>query len=424
MNRLQGKRAHITGVGPETAHESNHRLGAPMHAHDKMPVQIWILTLSAFAIGTAEFVIAGILPRVASSLNVSEGRAGGLITAYALAIVLGGPLLTLWLARFEKRAVLLALMALFVAGNLVAAFSTSYATLLLSRVIAGLTQGPFYGIGAVVATRIAPPGLAGRAVGLMFTGLTLANVLGVPAGAWIGNTFGWHLTFGVVALSGVAALVAIVIAIAPQGAEPPISVGRQLAVFRNRGLLSGLAITILGWAGFMCFYGYIAPVAERIAGFAPADIWWVLVVVGAGLVLGNSVGGRSADSNLRLSLLWWPAAMIASLIVVGLVATQKWPFLAAAFVFGVASFANVAPMQMRVMRFGGHAPELAATANISAFNIANAIGGIVGGSIVDSHYGAAVVPFAAAAVPFLGLLFIVNEERRRHGAPGVAANPL
>lgn len=391
-----------------------------MPANDKMPVQIWILTLSAFAIGTAEFVIAGILPRVASSLNVSEGRAGGLITAYALAIVLGGPVLTLWLARFEKRAVLLALMALFVVGNLVAAFSASYGTLLLSRVIAGLTQGPFYGIGAVVATRLAPSRLAGRAVGLMFTGLTLANVLGVPAGAWIGNTFGWHLTFGVVALSGIVAAIAIATAIRSQGVEPAVSISRQIAVFRDRGLLSGLTITILDWAGFMCFYGYIAPVAERIAGFPPSDIWWVLVIVGAGLVLGNYVGGHSADSNLRLSLLWWPAAMIASLLLVGLVETQKWPFLAAAFVFGVASFANVPPMQMRVMRFGSQAPELAATANISAFNIANAVGGVVGGMVVDSHYGAAVVPFAAAVVPLLGLMFILNEDRKRRMAHEVA----
>lgn len=394
-----------------------------MHAQDRMPYQIWVLTLSAFAIGTAEFVIAGILPRVAKSLAVSDGQAGGLITAYALAIVFGGPILTLWIARFEKRRVLLTLMGVFVAGNLVAAFSDSYGTLLLSRVISGLTQGPFYGIGAVVATRLAPPRLAGRAVGLMFTGLTLANVLGVPAGAWIGNAFGWNASFAVVALAGVMAALAIALAIAPQGTERPVSVQRQLAVFRNPGLLSGLAITVFCWAGFMCFYGYIAPVAERIAGFDPADLWWVLVIVGVGLVLGNSVGGRSADANLRLSLMWSPAAMIAALLLVGLLVSQKWPFLAAAFVFGVASFSNVPPMQMRVMKFGGSAPELAATANISAFNIANAIGGILGGVVVDSHYGAALVPFAAAVVPAVGLLFILNEERRKRDRLGVAPGP-
>jgi MFS transporter, DHA1 family, inner membrane transport protein len=393
-----------------------------MFTQEKLPLQIWILTLSAFAIGTAEFVIAGILPRVAGSLQITEGRAGSLITAYALAIVFGGPLLTLWLARFEKRTVLLALMALFVLGNVLAALGTGYPILLLSRIIAGLTQGPFYGIGAVVATRLAPPGLAGRAVGQMFIGLTLANVLGVPAGAWIGNTFGWSASFGVVALLGVIASIAIAIVIRAQGAEPPTSVERQLAVFRSKGLLASLLITVLVWAGFMCFYGYIAPIAERVAGFAPSDLWWVLVIVGAGLVLGNTLGGRSADADLRLSLRWWPAAMIASLLIVGVVASWKLPFLVAAFSFGVASFANVSPMQMRVMSFGSQAPELAATANIAAFNTANAIGGFLGGYVVDSHFGAAAVPFVAAVIPFLGLAFILVEQRRvRDGAAAAGA---
>ena len=146
----------------------------------------------------------------------------------------------------------------------------------------------------------------------------------------------------------------------------------------------------------------------------------MLVIVGVGLVLGNSVGGRSADANLRLSLMWSPAAMIAALLLVGLLVSQKWPFLAAAFVFGVASFSNVPPMQMRVMKFGGAAPELAATANISAFNIANAIGGILGGAVIDSHFGAAMTPFIAAVIPAAGLIFIVNEERKRRKRPAPA----
>jgi DHA1 family inner membrane transport protein len=162
----------------------------------------------------------------------------------------------------------------------------------------------------------------------------------------------------------------------------------------------------------MTFYGYIAPVAERVAGFSAADLTWVLVIVGIGLVIGNTLGGRTADANLRLSLILWPAAMIVSLIVAGFVAPFKWLFLAAAFVFGIASFANVPPMQMRVMKYGKAAPELAATANISAFNIANALGGLIGGAIVDSSFGASAIPFAAAIVPFVALLFILSQERR------------
>jgi DHA1 family inner membrane transport protein len=199
-----------------------------------------------------------------------------------------------------------------------------------------------------------------------------------------------------------------------------VSLGSQLAAFRNRNLLASLAITVLAWVGFMTFYGYIAPVAEEVAGFDRSALTWVLVVVGLGLVIGNSLGGRTADADLRLSLIGWPAAMIAALLVVGLVASNSWAFLAASFVFGIAAFANVPPMQMRVMKYGSAAPELAATANISAFNVANALGGIIGGAVVDSHLGAAAIPFAAAVVPVVGLLFILTQERRPATAAALA----
>jgi DHA1 family inner membrane transport protein len=379
----------------------------------------------AFAIGTAEFVIAGVLPQVAASLRITEGQAGNLITDYALAIVVGGPILTLWLARFEKRKVLIGLMALFIAGNLIGAVTNNYALLLFSRVIAGLTQGPFYGIGAVVATKLVSDKLAGQAVGQMFAGLTLANVLGVPAGTWIGNALGWNTTFFVISALGLVATLAIAVFVPAQGGDGSApNIHGQLVAFRDRNLLASLAITALGWVGFMTFYGYIAPVA-RVAGFNATDLTWVLVIVGIGLVTGNMLGGRTADANLRLSLILWPAAMIASLIVVGFAAPFKWPFLAAAFIFGIASFANVPPMQMRVMKYGKAAPELAATANISAFNIANALGGLIGGTIVDSSFGAGVIPFAAAIVPLVALLFILSLERRSVGLalsrePGIA----
>src|SRR6266446_6921276 len=392
-----------------------------MSLKSKMPLQVWILTLAAFAIGTAEFVIAGILPEVANSLRVTEGQAGKLITAYALAIVLGGPMLTLWLARFEKRSVLIGLMALFIAGNLIGAVTTNYNVLLIGRVIAGLAQGPFFGIGAVVATKLVSDKLAGQAVGQMFAGLTLANVLGVPAGTWIGNSLGWNMTFLVISAVGVITAAAVVAFVPAQGRDRSVpSIRGQLRAFNDRNLIASLAITILGWVGFMTFYGYIAPVA-RVAGFSAADLTWVLVIVGIGLIIGNMLGGRTADANLRQSLILWPAAMIVSLIVVGFVASSKWPFLVAAFVFGVASFANVPPMQMRVMKYGKAAPEIAATANISAFNVANALGGLIGGAVVDSSFGAGAIPFAAAILPVLALLFIRSQEPRSKERRGGAS---
>ncbi|ALP43567.1 MFS transporter [Aeromonas schubertii] len=392
-----------------------------MKQRQTLPARIWILTLSAFAIGTAEFLIAGILPQVADTLGVTAGQAGNLITVYALAIVFGGPILTLWLARFEKRNVLLALMVLFVIANLIAAYSTDYTTLIVSRILAGLTQGPFYGIGAVVATRMVSEKMAGRAVGQMFAGLTLANVLGVPAGAWIGNAMEWHTSFLAVALLGVIALLAIALAIPRQPAEQGGSLGHQLGAFRNWDLIASLLFTVLGWSGFMALYGYIAPLAEQVAGFERESITGVLVVVGLGLVIGNSIGGHSADHSLQRALRIWPLMTLASMLLVGLVAGSQWLFLGAAFLFGVATFANLPAMQMRVMRHGTRAPELAATANISAFNVANALGGVIGGAVVDSHFGPASLPFFGALLPLLGLLFILTQERTgRAPQPGSA----
>src|SRR5258707_6840686 len=282
-----------------------------MSLKSKMPFQVWLLTLSAFAIGMAEFVIAGILPQVADSLGVTEGRAGGLITAYALAIVVGGPILTLWLARFEKRAVLIGLMALFITGNLIAASTSNYTVLLFSRVIAGLTQGPFFGIGAVMAMKLVSDKLAGQAVGQMFAGLTLANVLGVPAGTWLGNTFGCNMTFLFISALGVLTAVAIAAFVPVQGRDGAAhSIRGQLGAFKDRNLLASLAITALGWVGFMTFYGYFAPVAERVAGFRGSGLTLVPVIVGLGLLLRNTLGGRAADAYLRFFPILCPPAVI------------------------------------------------------------------------------------------------------------------
>ena len=387
----------------------------------RMPLQVWILTLSAFAIGTAEFVIAGLLTQLSGTLHVSEGRVGYLITAYALAIVVGGPPLTILLARYNEKRVLIGLLCLFVAGNLVAAMTTNFNLLLAARVLAGLCQGPFYGIGSVVAARLVSKRMAGRAVGQMFAGLTLANVLGVPAGAWIGTQFSWSTTFMLVAVLGVLAMAAIQLWLPSlEGARGERSVASQLAVFSNPQLLASLAFTMLAWTGFMTFYGYIAAVAEHVAGFSTQGLTLLLVIVGAGLVLGNSIGGRAADHNLRATLILGPLAMILTLLLVGAVADHKWWFALAAFLFGIASFANVAPMQMRVMKYGGAAPELASTANISAFNVANSLGGIIGGIVIDQPtLGAAWIPYAAVGVPLLGLLLIGLLERK---APTTAAS--
>ncbi|CEO41647.1 conserved membrane hypothetical protein [Photobacterium kishitanii] len=386
--------------------------GNEIMKQDKMPFQVWILTLAAFAIGTAEFVIAGILPQLATSLSITEGQAGYLISAYALAIVIGGPILTIYLTRFNKKAVLSGLMALFIIGNLFSAFAPNYHLLLVSRVIAGLTQGPFYGIGAVVATNLVAEKMAGRAVGQMFAGLTLANVLGVPAGTWISLQFGWHSTFISVAVLGTLAMFSILMFIKAAGHSEAKDIKAQLMAFKNPLLLISLAITALSWSGFMALYGYIAPIAMHITGYSAGAITWLLVVVGVGLIIGNILGGRSSDKNLNKASIFWATAMILSLIAVGLVVDNKILFVIAAFIFGIASFANVPAMQLRVMNHGGEGQELAATANISAFNLANAFGGFLGGIVLDSQLGAGMIPFAAAIIPVVGVILIATINRR------------
>ncbi|WP_373960055.1 MFS transporter [Vibrio gigantis] len=378
---------------------------------EKIPFQVWILTLAAFAIGTAEFVIAGILPQIATSLSITEGQAGYLISAYALAIVIGGPILTIYLARFNKKMVLIGLMALFIIGNVLSALAPSYPLLLASRVIAGLVQGPFYGIGAVVATNLVSEKMAGRAVGQMFAGLTLANVLGVPAGTWVSLQFGWHTTFFTVAALGTIAMISILTSIKSTGHSEAKDIKTQLLAFKNPMLLISLAITAFAWSGFMTLYGYLAPIAMHITGYSQESVTWILVVVGVGLIIGNTLGGRSSDKNLGKASMFWAVAMIASLVVVGLVIDNKILFVAAAFIFGIASFANVPAMQLRVMNHGGEGQELAATANISAFNLANAFGGFLGGMVLDSQLGARMIPFAAVVVPVIGLLLIAKANK-------------
>ncbi|MFT5789498.1 MAG: DHA1 family inner membrane transport protein [Shewanella sp.] len=389
---------------------------------EKMPLQVWILTLAAFAIGTAEFVIAGILPQIATSLSITEGQAGYLISAYALAIVIGGPILTIYLARFNKKKVLIGLMVLFIIGNIMSALAPTYNLLLLSRVIAGLVQGPFYGIGAVVATGLVSEKMAGRAVGQMFAGLTLANVLGVPAGTWISLKFGWHNTFFIVAAFGAIAMISILMSIKSTGRGEAKNIKSQLQAFKNPMLIMSLAITALAWSGFMALYGYIAPIATHIAGYSPDAVTWILVIVGFGLVIGNILGGRSSDKDLRKASMFWAIAMIVSLIIVGLVIDNQILFVVALFVFGIASFANVPAMQLRVMNHGGEGQELAATANISAFNLANAFGGFLGGMVLDSHMGAGMIPYAAIIVPIIGLFFIAKANKRESTQDKLPAN--
>ncbi|HAS64054.1 MAG TPA: MFS transporter, partial [Vibrio sp.] len=208
-----------------------------------------------------------------------------------------------------------------------------------------------------------------------------------------------------------AAMVSILTSIKSTGHGEAKNIKAQLMAFKNPMLLISLAITAFAWSGFMTLYGYLAPIAMHITGYGEEAVTWILVIVGVGLIIGNTLGGRSSDNNLSKASMFWAVAMIVSLLVVGMVVENKILFVAAAFIFGITSFANVPAMQLRVMKHGGEGQELAATANISAFNLANAFGGFLGGMVLDSHFGAGMIPYAALVIPVIGLLFIAKANR-------------
>ncbi|USU11320.1 MFS transporter [Sphingomonadaceae bacterium OTU29THOMA1] len=373
------------------------------------PLALLALTAGAFGIGVTEFVIMGLLLDVGADLHVSTSAAGLLISGYALGVVVGAPVLTVVTALWPRKQVLLALMAIFVVGNAACALAPSYGLLMAARVLAALAHGTFFGVGSVVATRLVPPERKASAIAIMFTGLTVANILGVPMGTWLGQQAGWRATFWAVAIIGVVGLAVIALAVpADREAPEPADWRRDLRVLGQRPVLLGLATTVLGYAGVFAVFTYIAPLLIERSGFSANAISPILLLFGGGLVIGNLVGGRFADRALVPTMF---ASLIGLLVVLVLLAPllgSKMGALVAVAALGFAAFATVAPLQMWVMSNAGGAGEsLASSVNIAAFNLGNAIGAWAGGAALSAiglgaiTWVAAVFPLAAIGVALL-----------------------
>ncbi|MFT3691213.1 MFS transporter [Paenirhodobacter sp.] len=365
-----------------------------------MPVALYALTAGAFGIGVTEFVIMGLLLEVSRELGVTIAAAGLLISGYALGVTIGAPVLTALTARWPRKQVLVGLMVIFVIGNAACALAPTYGWLMAARVLTALTHGTFFGVGAVVATGLVPEDRRASAISIMFTGLTVATVLGVPFGTWLGQHYGWRATFWAVTAVGLIAL-AILAALVPQDrAEPEASDWRVMARWP---VLLGLLTTVLGYAGVFAVFTYIAPLLTEVGGFADSAVSPILLVFGGGLVVGNLLGGRLADRNLIRAILGTLAALA---VILGLMAfALNTPAAAIAFtgLLGAAGFATVAPLQMWVLsRAEGAGQSLASSFNIGAFNLGNAIGAWVGGMVIN-HAGLAVVPITAALFPLLAI---------------------
>lgn len=393
-----------------------------------MPLALYALTAGAFGIGVTEFVIMGLLLDVSADLGVSISAAGLLISGYALGVVVGAPLLGALTGRLPRKTLLLALMVVFTVGNLACALAPDYWTLMAARVLTAFAHASFFGVGSVVATSLVAPNRKASAIALMFTGLTVANILGVPFGTWLGQAYGWRSTFLAVTLVGVIAF-AVIALLVPRD-EPAATKGDgssegTLAVLGRRPVLLGLLTTVLSWVGVFAAFTYLAPILTRVTGFSEAAVSPILLVFGGGLVAGNLLGGRLADRHLVPTVVGTLASLSAVLFVMTAAIHQPITAIVAVGLLGAAAFATVAPLQMWVLeKAKGAGQGLASSFNIAAFNLGNAIGAWLGGFVIDHGPGLGAVPLVAGLVPLAALgvvLMALRLERGRAIGKPVAA---
>ncbi|EGF32988.1 Putative sugar transport protein [Oxalobacteraceae bacterium IMCC9480] len=369
-----------------------------------MPLALFVLALSAFAIGTTEFVILGLLPDVANNLSVSIPSAGWLITGYALGVAIGAPIMALATASLPRKRALLILMGIFILGNVLCGLATDYGFLMTARVITSLCHGAFFGIGSVAAASLVPAHKQASAVALMFTGLTLANVLGVPLGTALGQFAGWRATFYAVAALGVVAFIGLLWVLPANTEQKKPDLRRELQQLRSAGIWLALATTVLFASAMFALFTYIAPLLGEVTGVSPRGVTWTLFLIGLGLTIGNYIGGRLADWRLGKALAGIFAAMALASAAISWTSAAIIPVEINLFLWAMAGFAAVPALQINVMKFGKAAPNLASTLNIAAFNVGNAVGAWVGGVVIAEGLGLPAVPLAAAVLALAALL--------------------
>jgi predicted MFS family arabinose efflux permease len=385
-----------------------------------MPLALFALTLAAFAIGTTEFVIVGLIPTIASDLGISLPSAGLLVSLYALGVAIGAPILSAITGRVPRKALLVGLMALFTAGNLVAWLAPGYGTLVAARLLTGLAHGVFFSVGSIVATNLVPREKAARAIATMFSGMTVAFVTGIPLGTFIGQHFGWRMTFLAVAVFGLVALVGA-LALVPNTIpnSEPAPLRRQMRVLLQPRLLLVYAMTAVGYGGSLIAFTFLAPILESISGFSADMVGLVLLAYGVSVAIGNVWGGRLADRHGPVSALKTIFGLLAIvLLVLAFTAPSKPLVVLTVLAWGAVAFGNVPALQVYVVRqaeqVAPDATDVAAGFNISAFNLGVA-GGSWAGAQVVSHLGLAHTPWIAALVTLgaLGLTMLAGRLEGR-----------
>ncbi|MFF8656260.1 MFS transporter [Streptomyces huasconensis] len=369
-----------------------------------MPLALLALAVGAFGIGTTEFVMMGLLPNVADDLHISIPTAGHLVSAYALGVVIGAPLLAAVTAKLPRRRVLIGLMVLFVVGNALSAVAPDNTSLLAARFLSGLPHGAFFGVGAVVATGLVAPERKARSVSLMFLGLTVANIVGVPVATAMGQQLGWRATFLAVSAIGLVAIAALALLVpADHGHGDAVGLRGELRALRSVPVWLALGTTVAGFGALFSAYSYITPMLTDAAGYAESSVTVLLALFGVGATAGNLLGGRLADHSLRGTLFGGLTALAVVLALFPLLMGSAWSAALAVTLLGMAAFTTGSPLQLMVMEKASAAPSLASSANQAAFNLANAGGAWIGGLALAAGFGVTSPALTGAILAVLGL---------------------
>lgn len=368
---------------------------------------LFALATGAFAIGATEFTPMGLLPNIANGLSISIATAGGLITGYAVGVMIGAPIMTLSLGKLTKRHALGLLLLLFIAGNLLAAQADSYWSLMIARLITSLNHGAFFGIGSVVAASLVEKHKQASAVAAMFMGLTIANLVGVPLVTWIGQQYGWRLAFILISGLGFITLIGLLmfLPVMPKGNKPNIKY--ELGVLTRVPVVLALLTTVFGASALFALYTYIAPFLTNIVHISESHVAVVLVIIGLGFTIGNYLGGKLSSYGIEKTLILFFILLIGSMSVLPLVSNNVYLAVATIFIWSIASFALVPALQIKTMQIAHDAPALVSSVNIGAFNLGNAIGAIIGGIALKYSYN--IVPLTAALVGVIGLLLVYSQ---------------
>ncbi|WP_180014488.1 MFS transporter [Acinetobacter sp. YH16031] len=377
----------------------------------KVNFSLLALAVGAFAIGTTEFSPMGFLPEIARDLEISIPRAGMLISAYALGVMLGAPLMTLWLSRYSKRKSLILLMAIFTIGNILATLAPNYLGLMGARIITSLNHGAFFGIGSVVAASVVPKDKQASAVAMMFMGLTIANIGGVPLATWIGQHIGWRMAFLGISLLGVLTMFSLWKALPEGQSSQKPDVRQELQVLTRLPVVLALLTTVMSAGAMFALYTYIAPSLQSFTQASPALITLMLVLIGVGFSIGNHLGGKFADLSLDKTLIGFLILLMLMMLLFPILASTALGAGLALIIWGAAAFAVVPPLQMRVMSVAYDAPGLASSVNIGAFNLGNALGAIAGASVLNLGLSYSAVSFAGAGLSAVALLLVVIQMK-------------